>query len=78
MRFSFRLGRGTIDVCFVLIQIHEKNLEGQKTLYDAFVDHERAYDKYQENWYGAREVGVDHTVQTLESEHRTATELAMR
>ena len=45
IQFRFRPNRGTIDAIFVLRQLQEKSLEGQKKLYYALVGLEKAYTR---------------------------------
>ncbi|XP_047482212.1 uncharacterized protein LOC125034470 [Penaeus chinensis] len=45
MQFGFRPGRATTDAVFILRQLQEKHLEGNKSLYHAFVGLEKAYDR---------------------------------
>ena len=61
MQFGFRPGRGTTDAIFILRQIQEKFLAKGKTLYFAFVDLEKAFDRVPRKilWWALRLVGVD-------------------
>ena len=45
MQFGFSPRKGTTDAVFVVKQMQEKHLEGQKDLYFTFVDPEKAYDR---------------------------------
>ena len=42
---GFPKGKGTMDAVFVLIRLQEKVLEKQQTMYVAFLDLEKAYDR---------------------------------
>lgn len=44
-QFGFMKGRGTVDAIFIVRQIQEKSLEGNRNLYYGFVDLEKAYDR---------------------------------
>jgi len=44
-QFGFMPGRGTIDPIFILRQVQEKILEGNRTRYWTFVDLEKAFDR---------------------------------
>ena len=43
--YGFMKGRGTVDAIFIMRQLQEKRLEGNRKLYCAFVDLEKAYDR---------------------------------
>ena len=45
MQFGFMPGKGTTDAIFIVRQLQEKYLEKSKTLYFAFVDLEKAFDR---------------------------------
>ena len=45
MQFGFMPGRGTVDAIFILRQLHEKHLTKRKSLFFAFVDLEKAFDR---------------------------------
>ncbi|XP_063597249.1 uncharacterized protein LOC134773932 [Penaeus indicus] len=45
MQFGLRPWRGTTDAVSILRQLQEKHLEGDKNLYHAFVDLEKAFDR---------------------------------
>jgi hypothetical protein len=42
MQFGFMPGRGTTGAMFIVRQIQEKYIEGNRNIYDAFVDMEKA------------------------------------
>ena len=44
-QFGFMPGRGTIDPIFILRQVQEKILEGNRKRYWTFVDLEKAFDR---------------------------------
>ena len=45
IQFGFMPGKGTADATFILRQTQEKALEGNRELFIAFVDLEKAYDR---------------------------------
>ena len=45
MQFGFTPGKGTTDAIFIVRQLQEKFRSKRKTLYYAFVDLEKAYDR---------------------------------
>ena len=45
MQFGFMPGRGTTDAIFIIRQLQEKYLAAKKSLYMAFVDLEKAFDR---------------------------------
>ena len=61
MQFGFVPGRGTTDAIFLLRQLQEKYLGKRKTLYSAFVDLEKAFDRVPLKvvWWAMRKLSVD-------------------
>ena len=61
MQFGFMPGRGTTDAIFIVRQMQEKYLAGNKPLYLAFVDLEKAFDRVprQVIWWAMRKLGVE-------------------
>ena len=61
MQFGFCPGRGTTDAIFILRQVQEKLLAKGKTIYFAFVDLEKAFDRVPRKvlWWALRTVGVE-------------------
>ena len=45
MQFGFMPGKGTTDPIFIVRQLQEKYLEKSKSLYFAFIDLEKAFDR---------------------------------
>ena len=45
MQFGFMSGKGTTDAIFIMRQVEEKHQAKKKTLYYAFVDLEKAFDR---------------------------------
>ena len=45
LQFGFVPGRGTTDASFIFHQLQEKYFAAKKTLYIAFVDLEKAFEK---------------------------------
>ena len=45
MQFGYMPGRGTVDAIFILRQVHDKTLEGNRSQYWAFIDLEKAFDR---------------------------------
>ena len=45
MQFGYMPGRGTVDAIFILRQVQERALEGNRSQYWAFVDLEKAFDR---------------------------------
>ena len=44
-QFGFTKGKSTVDAAFIVRQVQEKYLEGNKKVYMCFVDLEKAYDR---------------------------------
>ena len=63
MQFGFVPGRGT----FILRQLQEKHLAKNKTLYFAFIDLEKAFDRVPRRviWWAMRKLGLDEWIITL-------------
>ena len=59
-QFGFMRGRGTVDAIFILRQIMEKYAEKQRSLFLAFIDLEKAYDRVprSEVWRSMRLKGI--------------------
>lgn len=45
MQYAFVSGKGTVDAIFIIRQLQERRLEGNRKMYCAFVDLEKAYDR---------------------------------
>ena len=70
-------GRGTTDAIFIVRQLQEKHLTAKKTLYMAFVDLEKAFDRVLGDviWWAMRKLGIDkwlvHLVQSMYTDVRS-------
>ena len=54
-------GRGTMDVIFILRQMHEKNLGKHKPFYCAFVDLEKNFNRVPRKviWWAMQNLGIE-------------------
>jgi len=61
IQLGFVPGRGTTDAIFIARQLQEKYFAAKKTLYFAFVDHEKAFDRVRRKvlWWTLRSLGVE-------------------
>ena len=61
MQFGFVPGRGTTDAIFIFSQLQVKYFAANKSLYIAFVDLEKAFDRVPRKviWWALRSVGVE-------------------
>ena len=77
MQFGFVPGKGLNDAIFILCQLQEKHLEKSKTLYLAFVDLKKAFDRvpHEVLWWAMRRKVVQewlvYTVKAMYSEARS-------
>ena len=75
MQFGFMPGRGTTDAIFIVRQLQEKFLAKDKTLYLAFVDLEKAFDRVPRAvlWWAMRKLGVPEIlVKTVQAMYHNA------
>jgi hypothetical protein len=61
MQFGFMPGRGTTDAIFILRQIQEKYIAKNRSIFFAFVDLEKAFDRVPREvlWWAMRRTGVE-------------------
>ena len=61
MQCGFMQGRGTTDAIFILRQLQEKHLVAGKTLYLAFIDLEKTFDRvpWEVTWWSMRKLKID-------------------
>ena len=61
MQCGFMQGRGTTDAVFILRQLQEKHLVAGKTLYLAFIDLEKNFDRVPREviWWSMRKLKID-------------------
>ena len=64
MKFGFMPGRSTTDAIFILRKIQEKHHLKRKTMFAAFVDLEKVFDRVSRKvqWWNLRNFGVDECV----------------
>ena len=75
MQFGFMPGRSTTDAIFILRQLQEKAFIADTTLYFAFVDLEKAFDRVPRKvvWWAMRKMGVSETlVKTVQAMYHNA------
>ena len=75
MQFGFMPGRSTTDAIFILRQLQEKYLAKDKTLYLAFVDLEKAFDRVPRKvvWWAMRKMKVPEVlVRTVQAMYHNA------
>ena len=60
-------GRGTTDAIFIISQLQDKYLAAIKSLYMAFVDLEKAFDRVPRRviWWSLRKLGCEEWLVTL-------------
>ena len=66
-QFGFIPGRGITDAIFVVKQLQMKYLAANKTLYMAFVDLEKVFDRAPRKviWWALRKLGVEEWIVRL-------------
>ena len=75
MQFGFMPGRGTTDAIFIVRQLQERHLAKDKTLYLAFVDLEKAFDRVPRAvlWWAMRKLGVPEVlIRTVQAMYHNA------
>ena len=75
MQFGFMPGRSTTDAIFILRQLQEKAISVDTTLYFAFVDLEKAFDRVPRKvvWWALRKLGVPEAlVKTVQAMYHNA------
>jgi hypothetical protein len=67
MQFDFEPDQGTTDAIFILKQKQEKHCAGNKPLYIALVDLEKAFDRVPRNvlWWALRSLSVEGAVSII-------------
>ena len=52
MQFCFMAAKSTTDAIFIVRQLQEKYLARNKEFWRAFVDLEKAFDRFARRWFG--------------------------
>ena len=79
-QYGFMPGKGTTDTIFALRMFMEKYREGQRELYCAFVDLEKACDRFprEELWYDMKKSGMAEKYVRLVQDMYEGSETVMR